>query len=355
MDLLNLTRLKRLPNAAEIAGRNTDPRWYAALTMLPNPDPILRKAGLDAEVFDAIQSDAHVMGELRSIKADMLRFQHVLVPGDQSRKAKRAHELCLKVMNRGPAPLRSWPNLIWNIAQATFRGISVHELVWGKDGELLLPVKILDRPQRRFSFDTDNRMRVLTREHPLEGELAEDQYFLVCRHMPSFDNPYGVALFSSCYWPYTFKHGAGFPRFVKYCERHGLPLPVGKYPPGTPPEQVELLEQALENLIDAGYAALQDDASIDLVESKGGSSNGRLAQHSLIEVCNAEMSKALTSQTLATESPNSGSRAASESHRARAGDVNAGDRGIRLKQWIRLPVLHNWIGHAGIEIGRAHV
>ena len=38
------------------------------------------------------------------------------------------------------------------------------------------------------------------------------------------------------------------------------------------------------------------------------------------------MSKALTSQTLATESPNSGSRAASESHRARAGDVNAGDR-----------------------------
>ena len=57
--------------------------------MLPNPDPILRRSDKYAEVFDAIASDAHVMGELRSIKSDLNRFQHVLVPGDDSRKAGR--------------------------------------------------------------------------------------------------------------------------------------------------------------------------------------------------------------------------------------------------------------------------
>ena len=321
----DVTRLKRTPSVAEIAGRSSDPRWYAALAMLPNPDPILRRAGKDAEVFDAIASDAHVVGELRSIKADLNRFQHVLVPGDDSRKAAKALDLCQRILHHDPAPNRSWPNLIWNIGQAVFRGISVHELVWSRQGDWLLPTKILDRPQRRFGFDADNQLRLLTRESPVEGIPAEQFYFLMNRNMPSYDNPYGVALFSSCFWPYTFKHG-GFRWFVKFCERFGIPFPVGKYPLGTQPDQIRELESALENLIEAGYAALSEGSAIELIQAQGAGSGSKLAQHQLIQVCNAEMSKALTSQTLATESPNSGSRAASESHRQRAADVNAGDR-----------------------------
>jgi phage gp29-like protein len=282
MNSADLTRLKRTPNAAEIAGRNSDPRWYAALTVLPNPDPILRKAGKDSEVFDAIAADAHVMGELRSIKADLLRFQHVLVPGDDSRKAAKGLELCQRLLNHDPAPNRSWPNLIWNIGQAVFRGISVHELVWARQGDWLLPTKILDRPQRRFGFDADNQLRLLTRESPVEGIPAEQFYFLLNRHMPSYDNPYGVALFSSCFWPYTFKH-AGFRWFVKFCERFGIPFPVGKYPLGTQPDQIRELELALENLIEAGYAALAEGSEIELIQAQGPGNGGQLAQHSLIQ------------------------------------------------------------------------
>jgi phage gp29-like protein len=324
--MTDLLRRRALPRPGEIAGRNTDPRFYAAMAILPNPDPILRKAGKSEEVFDAIQADAHVIGELRLIRADLLRYKHRLNAGGKSRKDKRALELCQSFLDRAPSPGMSWPQTIWNIGQAPFRGQTVHEIVWERSGDLLMPARLLDRPTRRFAYDPDGALRVITRDQPLFGVPAEEAYFLLNRHMPSYDNPYGVALFSSSLWPYTFKH-AGVRWFVKFCERVGIPFPVGKYPAGTPEPEIQQLEEALENLIEAGYAALQEGGGIELLESKNAGGAGKLAQQQLIEHCNAEMSKALSAQTLSTEQTGStGSRGAAEVHRDRSKAVSEGDR-----------------------------
>jgi phage gp29-like protein len=318
--------MSTLPKPGEIAGRGTDPRFYAALAILPNPDPILRKAGKTEEVFDAIQSDAHVMGELQLINADLGRFKHSLVLGENTRRGKRALELCQSFFDRQPAPHTTWPDVFWNIGNARFRGQSVHEIVWERSGDLLMPERLLDRPQRRFRYSPANELQLLTREKPIYGVPAEEAYFLVNRHMPSYDNPYGIAVFSSCFWPHVFKH-AGFRWFVKFCERFGIPFPVGKYPAGTTDAQIDSLQEALQSLIEAGFAAMQDDGTIEIHEAKGASGGGKLAQHLLIEASNAEMSKALSSQTLSSEQTGgNGARAASETHRSRSADVNEGQR-----------------------------
>ena len=364
----DLTRLKGTPSPGEIAGRNTDPRFYLALGVLPNPDPILRRAGKSEEVFDAIESDAHVIGELRAIKADLLRFKHSLTPGGDRRVDKRAYELCQAFLACAPAPLTTWADVAWNTGKSTFRGLSVHEIVWSRQGDLIMPEALLDRPKRRFMFNGEGQLRVLTRDDPLLGVPAEELYFLVDRHMPSYDNPYGTALFSACYWPYVFKHG-GFRWLVKFCERNGIPFPVGKYPVGSNEAVKTALSDALENLIEAGYAALEDGGAIELLESaKGG--GGKLAQHQLIDVCNAEMSKALTSQTLATEQTGgTGARAASESHADRAAGVNDGDRERIALTWNKLwtlitrlnlgedaaPPTSSFIGEADGTLPRARV
>lgn len=309
----------------EIAGRNSDPRFYSSLALLPNPDPILRKAGKSDEVYDAIQADSHVIGDLRLVRADLLRFKHRLVAGGNTRKDKRALELCQAFLDSSPAPHTNWPDLIWHIGLAPFRGQSLTEIVWERSGDLLMPAKLLDRPNRRFAWAPDASLRVLTREQPLYGVPAEEAYFLLNRHMPSYDNPYGVALFSSCFWWHLFKH-AGARFTVKFCERVGIPFPLGTYPAGTPEPDIAKLEEALQGLLEAGYAAYQEGGAITLLESKVAGGAGKLVQQQLVELCNAEMSKAISSQTLSTESPNSGSRAAAESHRERAGDVSQCDR-----------------------------
>jgi phage gp29-like protein len=322
----DLMRIAKTPTMGEIAGRTSDPRFYAALSILPNPDPILRRAGKSEDVFDAVQSDAHVIGELRAIKADFLRFDHQLVVGGERRRDRRALELCQRVLDHEPAPYTRWSDVWWNIAQSTFRGLSVQEIVWDKFGEWMLPCEILDRPKRRFVFKADGELRVVTRAEPLFGIPAERLYFLVDRHIPSYDQPYGVALLSSCFWPYTFKH-AGWRWFVKYCERVGVPFPKGHYPVGSDEPVKQALEDALEGLLEAGYAALEEGSDVELMESQHLGSGGKLAQAQLIELSNAEMSKALASQTLATELPKgTGSRAAAETHAGRAAGINEGDR-----------------------------
>lgn len=344
----NLRRMSRSLTAGEIAGRTSDPRFYAALNILPNPDVVLRATGKSEEVFDAIKADAHVIGELRSVRSGLNRFRPVVAlpkAAEGDSRSARAKELCEKVLERAPAPEMTWPDVFWNMGEAVFRGYRVHEVVWERSGNEILPAALLDRPNRRFKFDVDNQLRILTKEQPLNGIEREAMRFLLTRHMPSSENPYGQALFSSCFWPYTFKHG-GFRWFVKFCERMGIPMPLGKYPAGSTPEQIDKLEQGLEGLIEAGYIAMQDGGHVELIETKM-SGTGRLPQHSLVIECNREMSKALTSQTLATEIDKAGARAASETHRDREEDVNESDREIIA---YTMDELFRWITHLNVGV-----
>jgi len=307
----------------EIATRQSDPNFYGALSYLPNPDVILRKMGRSQEVFDSIIADAHVIGEMRAIRSGLIKYEYRLQAGGDSPADIRALELCQKIMNTKPAKGMQWIDTFWNMAQGVFRGHQVHEVVWKNEGGLIVPDKIVDRPQRRFLFSPDNELRLKTKQSPMGEELGNYKWLLT-RHMPSYENPYGVALLSSCFWPYTFKHN-GFKFFVKFCEKYGIPWAIGKYPQGTPKAEQDELVDALANMIEDAVAAIPADGSVELLEHKH---SGSLVQESLIKMCNSEMSKALTSQTLATEVQDNGSRAASETHRGREESVNESDRVI---------------------------
>ncbi|WP_147207670.1 phage portal protein family protein, partial [Pseudoalteromonas nigrifaciens] len=175
----------------------------------------------------------------------------------------------------------------------------------------------------RFAFSSDSELMVKTSENP-QGELVDHRRWSCVRHMPSAENPYGIALLSSCFWPWTFKHG-GFKFFVQLCERFGIPFPVGKYPVGSQDKDIDNLLNGLAKLVQDGIAAIPDDTTIEIIESK---LSGEPVPERLVNFCNAEISKALTSQTLATEQKGGGARAASETHAKRAGDNQRSDRAL---------------------------
>ncbi|MBO2656173.1 DUF935 family protein [Shewanella algae] len=317
---------KKIATSGAIAGRDTDPGFYSAMGILPNPDPILRRLGRAEDVFDAIMADSHVIGELRAVRAGLLTFDYRIDAGDENDpKSVAAAELCREWLSFKPAEGMTWPDVFWNMGTAVLRGFRVHELVWEYDKGRLLPKEILDRPNRRFRFDRDNHLRLLTKDAPSEGMVSEPYRFLLTRHMPSTENPYGRSLLSSCYWPYTFKHG-GFRLFYKFCERHGLPWPVGRYPQGTIQSEIDSFVDALVQMLEDGAIAIPEGNSIELMTADAQGS--KLVQHELIDICNREMSKALTSQTLATEQSSNGSRAAGEVGREREQSVNDSDRTI---------------------------
>lgn len=307
----------------KLAPHTSDPNFIQMLQVLPNPDVILRKLSSTQQIFDDIMSDAHVIGEVRSIRAGLLSYEWKLQQGGESSADIAAYELCQKIFEKKPAPGLRWNDITWTMAQAVFKGFSVHQVNWKKEGTFLVPEEIKDWKQERFIFDIENQLKVLTKDERIEGEETDPRKWLITRHMASYSNPYGVALMSSCFWPYTFKH-SGYKYFVKFCEKYGMPWALGKYKPGIDDNlQEQKLADQLADMVEDAVGAFPDTTEIELTSQ---SVSGELVHERLIRLSNAEMSKALTSQTLATEINGNGSRAAAETHRGREQSTNESDR-----------------------------
>jgi len=310
----------------ELATPTTDPFMARYIGSLPNPDRVLRKLGKTHEVFADLYGDAHILGEVRSIRSGLLAYEWRIAPGANDPASMLAYDMAQVLFRGKPAPGLQWSDLIWSMGCAAFHGYAVTEVVWERAGNFLVPVKVVDRPSRRFAFDfADNQLRLLSQASPIYGDPVMNYKFIVIRHMASGDNPYGVALFSACFWPYVFKR-TGFKYFAKFAERYGIPWAIAKYPIGTPAEQVNELADSLARMVEDAVAAVPNDSAVELLTPSTGRSE--LAQERLIALCNREMSKALTSQTLATELPGAGSHAAAQTHRERETTVNASDRAM---------------------------
>lgn len=324
-----------------IATPESDPqKYFGTMFALPNPDPILREMGQAEKVYYSIMADAHVMGEIRSIRGSFRSHQYRLEVGaDDDSKAAAAMELCEQWMqSQTPNAISDWLEVMWQMTASIFTGYRVHELVWELVDGKYLPTQVLDRPGRRFRFDLHGSPLLISRDS-WQGAPVEPYQFVVSRHMPTTDNPYGMALLSSCFWPWTFKTG-GWRYFVKYCERHGLPWPVGRYPAGSSEKEQDELAEALGGMIEAGYVVAQEGTGLELLVPSGSGSN--LPQQNLITLCNREMSKALTSQAMIGEQLDVGARAAAETAMDRQNSVHDSDRDIaaasmaQIFKWITL-------------------
>lgn len=328
----------------DIVTATTDP-WLSTLRVLPNPDPILRQCGVATETYDAIGYDAHVMGELRSIRAGLLSYQWRIVPGGDDAPSTRAHEIVQTWLKRTrPSPHSRWPDLLWTIAQAVFRGWSIHQIGWQRQDRLLLPAWVVDAPEHRYRLDHDEALRMIAQGNLTEGEPTHPLEYLVVRHMPSRRQPYGVAVYSACFWHYVLKT-SGWKWFEKLAKRHAIPWTVGRYPIGTPESDQDALAEGLAKMVEDAVAAIPEGGSIELIETK---STGDPISERLVRACNREISKALTSQTLATEQQDTGARAATETHRQREEDTQLTDRGMIA---AGLDQILSWI--AWINVGPA--
>ncbi|MGK8199551.1 phage portal protein family protein [Burkholderia cepacia] len=340
LDIKRLVRSVRGVFGQQAAAADTDPYFFGRLHMLPNPDPVLRAMGVADTVYASIMADAHVIGEIRSIRGEFRGMDYRVVTwAEDDAKAQQARDLCERWMQgfRPNMVVTDWLEIMWQMLSAIFTGYRVHELVWDAWDGFVVPVNVIDRPNRRFGFDVDAQLMLKTRAEPV-GAVVEDPYrFIVSRHVATMSNPYGSPLLSGCFWPWTFKTG-GWKYFVKFCERHGLPWPVARYGLGASEAEQDQLAQAIEAMIDSGYAVVPEGTGVELLVAN--TSGSMLPQESLINAANREMSKCLTGQAMIAELQNVGARAATETAMKRQSDINDSDRDIasasmsQIFRWI---------------------
>jgi phage gp29-like protein len=273
---------------------------------MPNPDLILSKGGLKLDVFEEMLTDAHISAKLEQLKHGALSKAWSIVPADSS---KEAGKIASYVKNH----FQTLPNFFAETEEmlsAVEYGFSVTEVVWKKAGAYWVVEKLLNRSPERFAFNSQGRLILNDLGSPT---LLDEPYkFIVHRHMSRNENPYGSPVLSKCYWPWIFKK-AGFRFWLTVAEKFGVPTVLAMFSSEGGDEtrrRAQSLAESLHGIQNDAAVALANVDSVQVLESKGSSED--FAR--LIDVCNSEISKAITGEILTSDTGSGGSYALAKEH-----------------------------------------
>ena len=302
---------------------------YSSLNeLLPNPDVILQKNNETLETYKNFLYDAHVSSCVQSRKAGVLSLNwEINRGGTKNTESKFIEEIFNRLNIR---------QIISEMLDAPLFGFKPIEIYWGMLDGKIVPKELKGKPSWWFFFDSNNMLRFKDTNKPL-GTLIPNKKFFIIQHNATYDNPYGEAILAKCYYPVIFKKG-GMKLWSIFTQKYGMPFLHGKIGLGKGQEEALELFNVLEKLQQDGIAVTEEEVNIEILESAKTSSAD--IYKSLLHFCNAEISKAILSQTLTTEQGDTGSYAMSQTHLQVRKDVVDSDKQL-VEYWLNK--LIEWI------------
>ena len=319
----------------QLATRDRSIDFFALGMLLPNPDPILRAQGKNISTYRAMLHDALVGGAVRRRKSAVKALDWGLDRGLAASRVAKSVQAVLDSLDL--------ERIIGQMLESTLYGYQPMEITWERVGALLVPTDVQAKPPEWFCFDPDANLRFKTKENPMYGVLLPERKFLLPRQDATYQNPYGFADLSMCFWPLIFKKG-GMKFWLSFAEKFGSAFVIGKLPRSSSQEEKYTLLDSLAQLIQDGVAVIPDDGSIAPLEAAGKSASADLYEK-LVLHCRGEISIALLGQNQSTEV--SANRASSVSGLEVTKDLRDGDAEIvsaAFNQLIKWVCEVNWSG-----------
>ena len=257
-------------------------------------DPRLLRS-VDWGVYEKILEDDQVFSTLQQRRGAVVSRDWNVVPGDEDdpRSVEAADTLRKNLLRIG------WDRITDKMLFAPFYGYAVAELMWAPHDGLFQFSNIRVRHARRFRYNDDGELRLLTRENMIHGEGLPDRKFWVAAAGASDDDePYGRGLAEWLYWPTLFKRN-GVRFWNNFTDRYSAPTAVGKYRAGTPSSEVDNLLDALQAFATDSGIAVPEGVAIELmhVAQSGSITNFE----TLCKYMDAAITKVVLSQTMTTD------------------------------------------------------
>jgi phage gp29-like protein len=327
-----------LSGGDQFATRSRVNDFIRLMRTLPDPDPVLRKMGRGITALQELLTDSHLESVWSVRCAATSGAEWFMAAGDDSAGAQDAAEAFAKELSGLDVP-----RIIEEMMDAVAFGYSPLEVLWTtKEGHWGIG-NIVGKPPQWFEFNQDNRLILKTGVHGTE-ELPENRFLLV-QHRPSYANPYGVKVFSKCFWPVTFKKN-GFRWWTVFVEKYGGAFMYGKYPANAGEQFKNELLSALEKMI-ADAVAIAPEGSEITITSASDKRGGSDVHSAYIRMANAEISKAVLGQTLTTEIGDVGSYAAAQAHNEVREHLAAADRRRISAAFNRLAAVYTFYNFGG--------
>jgi phage gp29-like protein len=284
----------------------------------PNRDPLLAAQAPAAPYAypyglfeEALDKDAHLSAILAQRKAAVLGWEREVLALDGSEASAELAAFASAALDSIGGSPGGFERDLAELLDGVAWGFAVSEVLWERRGNSLLPVRLLARHPRRFVFDSAGELRLLTAASPTEGEPLPPHKFIVFAPYGRHENPYGLPLLRSVWWLAWFKRQA-LKFWLAHAERFGSPTAVLKYPLSATEREKQSFRRVIATIQQECGLVLPQGVELSLLEA--GHSGSVQAYSALIELCNAEMSKAVLGQTLTTEPGARGARSLGEVH-----------------------------------------
>ncbi|AWD21605.1 DUF935 domain-containing protein [Fuscovulum blasticum] len=317
---------------ASVANDITIP-FFSGVLQHADETLIAQGGGKGLAIYDEIERDTHAGAMLDKRKNALISRDWEVVPGGDRPIDKEAADLVDSMIEALP-----FDQICKDLANATLKGFAVAEIVWARDGALIKPVRIKAHDQRRFVFDRDWNLRLLTWSALTEGELLPQRKFIVHRVGVRGNNPYGLGLGSSLFWPVLFKR-EGITFWLHFMEKFAGPTVIGKTPYGMLTDEQTRLLNTLMDIRTSAAVTVPIGTDVSFLEATRG---GTVSYREFCDYWDKQISIRVTGETLTSSvSADGGSRALGDVHQEQLdviadsdGDLQTDTLRDTLCQWI---------------------
>lgn len=290
---------------ASVANDITIP-YFTGVLQHADDTLIQQGGGKGLAVYDEIKRDTHASSMLQKRISAVTSRDWEVEPGGDRPIDKEAADLVEECLEALP-----FDKICEDLLDATLKGFAVAEVVWERVGTRILPVKVKDIDQRRFTFGRDWRPRLLTRAAMLEGEELPERKFIVHRVGVKGNNPFGLGLGNKLFWAVLFKR-EGITFWLHFLEKFAGPTVIGKTPYGTLSDEQNRLLNTLMSIRTSSAVTVPIGTDVEFLEASRG---GTVSYESFIAYWDRQISICVTGETLTTQVGESGgNRALGEVH-----------------------------------------
>ncbi len=289
------------PIATTLNGRDITrgyifPDW----PLVPQDDVLLIQGNNNLIAYEQLLRDDQVASTFQQRRLALTSCEWEVQPGGDAPADKTAADFLNEQLDR-----LNFDAICDQMLFGLLYGFSVGECLWDREGSYITLKDIRVRKSRRFNFDGDLRLRLLTYAHPLGEIMPPDKFWVFRNGADNSDEPYGLGLGHQLWWPVFFKKN-NLKFWLIYLEKYGMPTAAGKYPPGALPDAKNTLLAALEAIQTDSGIIFPNDMAVDLIEGKRA---GTADYDSLYTLMNEAICKIVLGQTMTSEHGSSRSQA----------------------------------------------
>ncbi len=278
------------------AGANLGTRMNGYMDVLAPTDTIIQSKGGgigQLSIYKELLRDDQVRSTLQQRRTAVWAREWVVEPGADDARAEEAAEAL-----REDLKAIRWDDITDKALFSVFYGWGIGEVMWapGADRVRIADIKVRDRA--RFRFGHSGALYLLRNGGTIE-EMPDRKFWTITAGGDSHDDPYGLGLAHSIYWPVFFKRN-GVKFWLVFLERFGQPTSRATVPAGMMEDQTTLdaARKVLDSIATDSGVIIPDNLVVDLIEA---TRSGTADYGAMCQYMDRAIAKVVLSQTASTE------------------------------------------------------